>query len=73
MGLYYTSYRKNVRGIGTGFYPLPPTPPRIRVRTGRLPRTSDRSWTSQPKKVNHECFRFHYRAYPLLREPVGPN
>ena len=28
--------------------PLPPTPPGMRVRTGRLPRTSDRSRTSQP-------------------------
>jgi hypothetical protein len=38
-----------LRGIGRGFYPLPPTPPGMRVRTGRLPRVSNRSRTNQSK------------------------
>ena len=25
------------------------------------------------RKANHESYRFHHRAYPLLREPVGSN
>ena len=39
-------HKRDRKGV---LIPLPPTPPGMRVRTGRLPRVSNRSRTSQPK------------------------
>jgi len=41
-----TPAKRDRKGV---LIPLPPTPPGMRVRTGRLPRVSDRSRTRQPK------------------------
>ena len=40
------THKRDRNGV---FIPLPPTPPGMRVRTGRLPRVTDRSRTRQPK------------------------